>query len=74
MTKHNRNFKIALASRGLSLKDFAATVPCSAPAIIQIINGKSKSRRISKAIKKIISEEFDRLCISGDKVGVDIHN
>jgi transcriptional regulator with XRE-family HTH domain len=65
MTQNNK-FRIALASAKMTSAQFAERHHVSAPSITRVLNGQSKSRRLSRAIDKFIAEEFKKLGISNN--------
>jgi hypothetical protein len=61
-TKVNkRNFLIAVASRGISMSQFARSLKITPQSVDGFFNGKCPSRKISAAMELLIKEEFGRL-------------
>ena len=61
--KNLQNLKVACAVSGVSMAEFARDLGISPQALDQVLRGKSKSRRIQKAIDLLIVRQFRRLRI-----------
>lgn len=55
-----KKFLIALAFSGKSQAEFAKELGVCPAAITRVINGKTKSRRITAAMEKLIKCEFKK--------------
>ena len=60
-------FRIALAANEMTICDFAALHGATGTAIHHIIRGRSKSRRLEKAIDSFIESELRKLNITYSK-------
>jgi hypothetical protein len=58
---NKRGFRIALASAGISMSEFARQLDIKPQSIISLFAGHIKSKRISSAIETLISTELKKL-------------
>jgi len=66
VNKKLTSIKIACASRGISIAQFARGIGVKQQSVDGFLHGKIKSKKINKAVNDLINSEFERLGISND--------
>jgi predicted transcriptional regulator len=60
-TVNRHEFLIALAGAKMSISSFAWRIGVSHQAVHRVLNGKTKSEKISKSMQSLIRREFGKL-------------